>query len=171
MTQQMPSPAAPLAQRARRQQPAAAPRRAPDPALAALIERAAALPRGLALLHHGPLEPIAVLLSVHPGVVERARADLEDPRARAAAIALFAEAARRHAPAVEAPPPPRRAPDPEALVAEAARRPGGTAVLASAAVECAAISFGVHPDVVLAARALLPGRGGDAARVDRESLP
>jgi hypothetical protein len=140
--------------------PAARPRRRAPRASAAealaLVERAAAIPDGLALLEHAPLECAAVLLGVDPGAVERVRAALEEPALRGEAALAFERAAGRRRPAAGAGGSPPPAPsDPAALVTAARRREGGLAVLLDAAPECAAIVFGVHPDLVHRARALL----------------
>lgn len=125
----------------------------------ALVERAARLPDGLELLLGSPLECAAVLLGAPPRVVERVRALLEAPGARAEARETFALAAARAAdPRVEParPAPPR---DPEALLLAAQRRTDGLALLLSASAECAAIAFAVHPDLVQSARELARRRG------------
>jgi hypothetical protein len=128
----------------------------------ALVERAALFADGHALLHLAPLECAAVLLGVTPGALEQARAALESPLARAAALSIFARAAEGRvltSPARQ-PAPAARAPgDPEALLLAAQGRPGGLALLASAAAESVAIAFGVHPHVVFSARALAAQRG------------
>jgi hypothetical protein len=121
----------------------------------ALVERAAAIPEGLALLERAPLECAAVLLGVDPRAVERARAALEDPALHEEASLRFERAADRRAAATpRAPAPPPAPRDPEALLAAARARGGGLAILLEAAPECAAIVFGVHPDLVHRARAL-----------------
>jgi hypothetical protein len=118
----------------------------------ALVDRAAAIPDGLALLERAPLECIAVLLGVEPRAVERVRAALEDAALREEAALRFARAqGKRPAPAA-APPVPAPPRDPEALLRAARARPGGLALLLEAAPEAAAVLFGVHPDVVERAR-------------------
>jgi hypothetical protein len=57
----------------------------------------------------------------------------------------------------------RRARRAEEVLRAARARPDGLDLLVSAAAECGAIEFGVHPDVVLAARALALARGLSAA--------
>lgn len=132
----------------------------------ALVERAAAIPDGLALLERAPLECIAVLLGVEPRAIERVRAALEDPALREEAALRFARAqGRRPARAASAA---AAAPsDPEALLRVARARAGGLALLLDAAPEAAAVVFGVHPDLVDRARAAAargaPGGGGPAA--------
>jgi hypothetical protein len=59
----------------------------------------------------------------------------------------------------QASPDARRARRAEEILLSAQARPDDLAVLLSAAPECAAISFGVHPETVLAARALATSRG------------
>ncbi len=129
----------------------------------ALVERAASIPDGLALLERAPLECIAVLLGVEPRTIERVRVALEDPALREEAALRFARAQGRRAPrpAPEAPAP---APsDPEALLRTARGRPEGLAHLLDAAPEAAAILFGVHPELVLRAREVA-ARSGSGAR-------
>jgi len=133
---------------------------ASDAELHRAVQRAAAIPDGLALLEGAPLECAAVLLGLTPAALERVRAALEDGRTREAARALFARAAGRlpEAPArMDAPPSPPR--DGEALLSAARRRAEGLALLLGAWPECAAIAFGVHPDLVHAARELARRRG------------
>jgi hypothetical protein len=132
------------------------------PEVHALIERAALVADGHALLHLAPLECAAVLLGATPRALEQARAALESPVGRAAAVAIFARAAegRAFTPPARQPAPAARAPrDPEALLLAAQGRPDGLALLVSAAAESAAIAFGVHPHVVLSARVLAAQRG------------
>jgi hypothetical protein len=131
-----------------------------DPAIQLVIERAAALPRGLALLHHAPLESVAVQLATHAHCVARARAALEGGETRAAALEYFAWAARQggRAPVSAQPTAPRPC-STEELFHAAEERPDGVAVLASASLEYAAIAFRVQPALVLAARQLIARRG------------
>jgi len=131
-----------------------------DPAIRLIIERAAALPRGLALLHRAPLESVAVQLATHTHCVARARDALEDGETRAAALECFAWAVRRGGRAPVSPQPDAPLPrSPEDLFRAAEERPASLAVLASASIEYAAIAFGVHPDLVFAARQLVARRG------------
>jgi hypothetical protein len=142
-------------------------RRAPSaPASAdevrAVVERAVALPDGLALLRDAPLECAAVLLGVDPRRLDRVRAALADPAAFSEAVRAHARAAgSRRAPAEPAsgPTPPR---DPSALLDAARGREGGVAVLLEASAEVAAVVFGVHPALVHRARELA-ARGGPSA--------
>jgi hypothetical protein len=125
----------------------------------ALVERAAHLREGLALLERAPLECIAVLLGVEPRAVERVRAALEDPALHGEAVRHFNRCAATRPPEPGAPeirPPPR---DPAALLAAARERAGGLALLLGAAPECAAIAFAVHPDLVHRARELAARAG------------
>jgi hypothetical protein len=57
----------------------------------------------------------------------------------------------------------RRARRAEEILHAVQARPEDLAILLSAAPECAAISFGVHPETVLAARALAASRGLSAS--------
>lgn len=130
----------------------------------ALVERAAQVSDGLALLERAPLECVAVLLGVEPRRVERVRAALEDPAVRAEAASAFARfTASRRAAAVPPPAPVRAPRDPDALLGAAAARDGGVELLLSAAPEAAAIAFGVHPDLVHRAREAAARRGGSNA--------
>jgi hypothetical protein len=155
-----PRPAQARARPPRSRERSRTPAGALDPATRRVVEHAAALPRGLAVLDRAPLECVAVLVGAHPGAVARARAALGSADTRAAVLDVFARAARRDA---DARPEPRgaapRLRTPEDLLRVGSERPGGLALLEAASVECAAIAFGVHPELVLAARALL-GRGG-----------
>lgn len=135
------------------------------------VRRAAAHGGGLALLEHAPIDCAAVLLSLHPRDLERARAVLANPAVRAAVDAILSSAPPA-TPGAAAPPEPRAAPrTAEALVAEAERRSGGAALLASAAPECAAVIFGVRPDLVLAARAMLARRARPSPAPAEEDGP
>ena len=58
-----------------------------------------------------------------------------------------------------APPAPPGARGAEEVVREAEAHPPGVELLLSASLEAAAIAFGVHPDVVAEARAILARRG------------
>lgn len=148
MTDRIPS-TEPFAEPRRRR---AAPANASRADVLALVERAAHLRDGLVLLERAPLECVAVLLGVEPRAVERVRAALEDPALHGEAARHFARCAatRRAEPgAPEVRPPPR---DPAALLAAAREREGGLALLLGAAPECAAVAFGVHPDLVHRAR-------------------
>jgi hypothetical protein len=124
-----------------------------------LVRRAAALPNAIAVIERAPLECASILLGARPADVERARAALEAPLARTAAAAALARAVAEGSRA-PAPEPPHRAPrTADALVREAERAPAGLLILATASPECAAITFSVHPALVLEARALLAARG------------
>jgi hypothetical protein len=144
------------------------PARASEAEVFALVHRAAGVADGLALLRQAPLECAAVLLGVEPRILERVRAALEDAALAGEAALRFARAAagpRAGAAVVAAPAPAPR--DPEALLAAARRRAGGLALLLDTAPECAAIVFGVPPDLVLRAREAAaragPGRGAPPA--------
>ncbi|HET8542689.1 MAG TPA: hypothetical protein VFL83_22635 [Anaeromyxobacter sp.] len=146
-----------------RRRGAARPRASRDEAFA-VVERAARMADGLAVLERAPLECAAVLLGVDPGAVECVRVALDDRALREEAILRFVSAAAgRRAPAkVAAPAPAPR--DPEALLAAARQRDGGVAILLDASPECAAIVFGVHPDLVHRARAVAARGGAASAR-------
>jgi hypothetical protein len=144
--------------RARRRAPQGG--RASETEIRDVVDRAARVADGLALLEGAPLECAAVLLGVSPPAIERVRAAFEDALARDAARMLFARASARPPTAADddgaRPAPPR---DGEQLLAAATRRPGGLALLLAASPECAAVAFAVHPDLVHAARELARCRG------------
>ena len=123
-----------------------------------LVQRAAALPNGMAVIERAPLECASILLGARPVQIEQARAALAAPLARAAAAAALARAVPdgRGAAGAEPRPLPRTA---EALVRAAERTPAALRILASASPECAAVIFSVKPALVLEARALLAARG------------
>jgi hypothetical protein len=127
----------------------------------AAAERAALHPEGLAILRDAPLECAAVLLGLDPRRLERVRAALAEPELLAEALRAHALAADRRRAAPASPPPPPA--DPAALLAAARGRENGLAVLLEASAECAAVVFGVHPGLVLRARALA-ARAPDAPR-------
>jgi hypothetical protein len=126
-----------------------------------LVARSAGLRRGLAFVHRAPPECVASALGVTVRLVEYARACLERGPERVLLIQEYAGARdrrRRQPPgSVARPPPPRRGPDD--LARDAERHPLGVQFLLCAPFETVAITFGVHPDVVLAARDLLAARG------------
>ena len=138
----------------------APPRRGPSPPPAeaderrAVVERAAALADGLAILLDAPLECAAVLLGVDPRRLERIRAALAEPTALSEAVRAHARAAgsRRAPPATPAARPPPG--DPSALLEAARGRDGGVGLLLEASAEAAAVVFGVHPALVDRAREL-----------------
>ena len=158
-------PTTQLAQDHRARRRAGPPARASLPDVLALVERAARVSDGLALLERAPLECIAVLLGVDPGTIERARAALEDPAIHDEAVRAFQGAAGRRAAADAVAAPARPPRDPEALILAARGRPDGLALLFSASPEAAAIAFGVHPDLVHGARQVA-ARDDDAGDVE-----
>jgi hypothetical protein len=133
--------------------------RASEAEVLELVERAARLAEGFALLEAAPLECAAVLLGADPRQVDRVRTALADPPLRDDARLAFTRALARR------PPPPAPAPnrgpplDAGALLDAAAARPGGLCLLLSASLEAAAVLFGVHPDLVQRARVLAVRRG------------
>jgi len=135
-----------------------------NPQIRDLVARAAAIPRGLALLNRGSPECVAAALGATVHLVEQARACLEDGPGREQLLADHAAAvqrAGRHWPAspVYFAPPPR---GPEEVVGEAQRHPLGVEFLLRGPFETVAVTFGAHPDVVLAARDLLGASGSTA---------
>ncbi len=127
-----------------------------------VVSRAAALPRGLAHLRHAPLEYVSIRLGAHPAVIERVRADLENPEIRAEAILAFVRAAKANMIPPNAPAQSNELATPRGVdaILDAVRASrSARELLASAHPEVAAVYFGVHPDLLLAARAAL-GMGG-----------
>ena len=136
--------------------------RSPDPQdLRELIRRVAALHRGLAFLHQGDLESVALTLHVHPFTVVKARALLDDPDARAHLIEAVHRAQRE---LENAPPPAPQPPSPAIpappccardLIRAAEHHPYGTSFLVHGYPESVAVVFHVHPDLVFRARDIL----------------
>lgn len=139
-----------------------------SPEMQRLIDKVAAWPHGLAFLHQGDLECIAVSLGVHPFVVVEARAELETSEGRARLIREVHDARKRvaaeGAPAKEAPlphpEPPRKISDVEELIRAAARHELGPRFLTNAPVETIAVTFEVHPRTVLRAREIVERSAG-----------
>lgn len=141
--------------RARERHARPAPHLPPD--VQEAVERSAAFPRGLALLHRAPSEAVAAALGVHPRAVDRARERLDRREERRPLLALFSEAARRRREAAPAPGAPAARRGPRDLIAEAERHPLGVDFLRHAHAETVAVTFEVHPETVHRARALLAG--------------
>jgi len=142
--------------------PPVAANQAITPAVRDLVTRSAALPRGLAFLNRGPVECVASALGATVHLVEQARACLEGGPERVELLEEHAAAAQRaRQPWPTSPvhfaPPPR---GPEDVVGEAERHPLGVEFLIRGQLETVAVTFGAHPDVVLAARDLLDARDG-----------
>ncbi|MEW5982341.1 MAG: hypothetical protein AB1806_08205 [Acidobacteriota bacterium] len=136
-----------------------------------LVQRAACLPYGLSLVEFGLPACAGEILGVPAETIARARAALADSSSRAALVAEYESAVRHRAQDPEASCrwciQERRMPAsgcPLALLQEAETRPSGLDELRSASLEAAAVSFRVHPFVILGARELLArrGRGTDA---------
>jgi hypothetical protein len=141
----------------------------PDPGVRDLMQRAACLPYGLALIEFGMPPCVAEMLGVNADMVLRARAALADSDARPALVGEYERTVSRREDDPEAFC--RRCSDagrvptpgcPMALIREAEARPEGLETLRSTEVEVAATSFRVHPFVVLGAREWLARR--EAAR-------
>jgi hypothetical protein len=129
-----------------------------------LVARSAALPRGLAFLNRGPVECVASALGAPVHLVEQARTCLQDGPERVLLLEEHAAAVQRSRQAwptspVHFAPPPR---GPEEVVGEAERHPLGVEFLIRGPFETVAVTFGAHPDVVLAARDLIGARGTPA---------
>jgi len=124
-----------------------------------LLERSTAIPRGLAFVHRAPLDSVAITLGVHPSVVEHACDCLDHAEQRAMLIRHFVLALERRRSRV--PPAIVREPveDPEQLIADAEHHALGVQFLLCAPFETAAITFRIHPAVVLRAREILAARG------------
>lgn len=136
------------------------------PELDELIERAAALPHGLVFLESAPPECVSYTLGVSRDVVGRVRDGLETPATRELIASAFRRAVERLAarsasatgdlaPLPGSPPPH----GPAELIRAAETNPRGIQFLLCAPLETVAVSFGVHPFVVLGARELLGRRG------------
>ncbi len=120
------------------------------PEIALLIERSAELRRGLAFVNRAPVESVAVTLGVHPTTVDRARDCLAAPELRPSVIREFQRAVTRRSSAP--PPPPAPAREEPDVLRDALRHPRGLEFVLRAPIETVAISFGVHPEDVVAAR-------------------
>ncbi len=132
------------------------PRLLVTPAVLELVRRSASLPRGLGFVARAPVEHVASALGSTVPVVEVARACLGRAPERALLLDVHADArdrAMRTLASLEATAPPARGP--EDVVHDAARHPLGIDFLMHGSFETVAITFGVHPDVVLAARGLV----------------
>jgi hypothetical protein len=149
-------PEAPATRRA----PTGAPGLLVTPAVLELVARSAALPRGIAFLHLGPAECVASAFGVSVRVVEQARACLESAAERPLLLEVHAEALARmrKAPPVPTAPARPRGQQPEALIRDAEGHHLGVDFLVHGAFESVAVTFGVHPDAVIAARELLAAR-------------
>lgn len=128
--------------------------------LAELVARGARLGHGLAFVRGAPLETVATSLGVHARVVDHARECLEIPERHAHIVRAYARASERP-PQLEPRPssPPPSASRPADVIDQAEQHPLGVQFLLCAPLETVAISFGVHPDLVSAARAHLADRG------------
>ncbi len=123
------------------------------PDLAHLIQRLAEREDGLALFDEALLESAAVILGVHPLLLDDARTFFRGDERRELLIAEIDRArARPTRPARvrrAAPVPPA---DADALLQEASRHPLGLEFFQRGSPEAVAIEFGVHPFLVFQAR-------------------
>lgn len=137
----------------------------PGPDLRDLMQHAACLPYGLALVEFGMSACVGEMLGASAEQVARARAALGDPLVRPLLVGEYEQTVRRR----EADPEAfcrqceaeGRVPAPGcplALIREAEARPAGLESLRSASLEAAAVSFHVHPFVILGAREWLARR-------------
>lgn len=131
------------------------------PTVRHLVERCAGLRRGLAFLNGAPPEYVAVALQLDVRAVEEAQACLQHPARRAELIREYARALERPGRRLPGDPvaPPARSLGPEELIREAERHPLGVQFVLAGAFETVAVTFAVHPDVVLGARELLARSG------------
>ena len=141
----------------------------PEPELRDLMRRSACIPYGLSLVESGMPPCVSEMLGVSAGVVLRARAALADPAVRPLLVREYDEAAGRRDADPEAYcrqcEADGRVPTPGcplALIREAEARPDGLETLRSTALEVAAISFRVHPFVILGAREWIARREAGA---------
>ncbi len=131
-----------------------------------LIERVAAYPHGLGFLHLADIETVAVLLGVSAYSVAEARDQLETRNGRKLFIRKVRKAKERfRAGDVTSPewtmhalrrikdPPPLKTP--EQLVEDVREHELGISFLTKGPVETVAVTFEVHPDIVLKARAIV----------------
>jgi hypothetical protein len=136
-----------------------------SPEMRDLIERLAQWPHGLGFLHLADIDTVAINLHVHPFLVARARTALETPEGRDRLIDEVRKARARHGGDLPEPPPcPDSPPCPpapktaEELIGVADRHPLGLPFLEEGHPEAVAVIFGVHPNVVFEARAVLARR-------------
>jgi hypothetical protein len=127
-----------------------------------LISRVAAYRRGLALVHLGDTESVAMQLGVHPFVVAEAKEVLKDPAGRERLQEAVRAAQEKHpAPLQCAPVWPVVAACPESphgvreLIRAAENGPGGLAFLTEGAPESVAVALHVHPEMVFRARKVI----------------
>lgn len=130
------------------------------PEILDLLERSTAIPDGLAFVHDGPIDSVAVTLGVHPGLIVQACDCLDRAEQRAMLVRHFERALERRRASFHPSPgtasPPSTAAD---LIEAAEHDPYGDSFLLNAPFETVAILFGVHPFLVLEARELLSARG------------
>jgi hypothetical protein len=138
----------------------------PEPDVRDLMHRSACIPYGLSLVESGMPPCVSEMLGVSAELVLRARAALADPASRPGLVGEYERTVSRRESDPEAfcrqCAADGRVPTPGcplALVREAEARPGGLETLRATALEVAAISFGVHPFVILGARDWLSRRG------------
>ena len=126
-----------------------------------LLDHLALRPDGWEFLSRAPLESAAVMLEVPPAVIEEARSWLESVEGRARLTWALLDIRRKHReiaardPGGRAPRPAPRSMDPRTLLAELEAFPAGPDFVRRGPPESLAVLFGVHPEVVFAARKLL----------------
>jgi hypothetical protein len=127
------------------------------PAVRDAVARSAALHRGLAFLHRGPVETVATTLGVPVRVVEHARACLDGVE-RPMILEVHAVARELMRPPRAAAPVAPAPRGPEDVLREARHHGLGLEFLVRGHLESVAVAYGVHPEVVLAARDLASAR-------------
>jgi hypothetical protein len=122
----------------------------------------AAYRRGLAFLHLGDPELVAVRLGVHAFVVVEAKEFLRTPEGRERMLDKVREARDKHPHPLKCPPAwpvvpacPESPHSVRELIRAAEERPEGLAFLTDASPEFVAVTFHVHPDLVFRAREVI----------------
>jgi len=127
-----------------------------------LIVRVAGYHRGLAFLHLGDPEFVAVQLGVRPFVVVEAKEHLQTAEGRERMLKKVREARDKHPEPLKCPPAwpvvpacPESPHSARELIRAAENHAEGLAFLTDGSPESVAVTFHVHPDLVFRARELL----------------
>ena len=126
-----------------------------------LLDHLARRPDGWEFLSRAPLENAAVMLEVPPAVIDQARSWLESVEGRARLTWALLDIRRKHREITAREPGRRPRPglprnmDPRTLLNELEAYPAGPDFVRRGPPETLAVLFGVHPEVVFAARKLL----------------